>query len=143
MSSLFPLAVISLLTAGCASSITEGTVGDWYAVVTPETPFYHYGPQQGTGPDSQLEKDSIMKVIRPSFGYVKVKLQDGESGYVASEDIGPAPASLVKEKLAPAPAPSGNSASQGKRCGFNTDDPRLVAPPEPLPEATATPQFRY
>jgi len=143
MSSSPLLAAIPLLIAGCASSITQGTVGNWYAVVTPQTAFYRYGPQQGTGPDSQLEKDSIMKVIRPSFGYVKVKLQDGESGYVANEDIRPAPASLVKEKLAPSPTPAPVLASQGRQLDLNSDDPSLLIPPEPLPEATATPQFRY
>ncbi len=137
----FP-AALALLTASCASSITQGTIGDWYAVTAAQTPFYRYGPQQGNGPDEQLRKDAIMKVIRPSFGYVKVQLQDGQSGYVASEDIGLASKSLVAEKLAP-PPPKVASQSQGEEFDLNSDDPRLVAPPEPLPEASPTPKFRY
>ena len=137
-----PAAAAILLVAGCTSSITQGTIGDWYAVTAPETPFYRYGPQQGNGPDSQLPKDSIMKIIRPSFGFVKVKLQDGESGYVASEDIGVAPKALVQEKLAPPPPPP-SLASGEEEFNLNSDDPRLVAPPEPLPEASPTPRFRY
>ncbi len=137
-----PAAAAILLVAGCTSSITQGTIGDWYAVTTPETPFYRYGPQQGNGPDSQLPRDSIMKIIRPSFGFVKVKLQDGESGYVASEDIGVASKALVQAKLAP-PPPSPSLASGGEEFDLDSDDPRLVAPPEPLPEASPTPQFRY
>jgi len=75
---------------------------------------------------------------------VKVQLQDGQSGYVASEDIGLAPKSLVAEKLAPpAPPPTVASQSEGQEFDLNSDDPRLVAPPEPLPEASPTPKFRY
>jgi hypothetical protein len=58
------------------------TTNSWYSVAASQTPFYRHGPQQGNGPDMQLPRDSIMKVIRPSFGYVKVQLQDGENGYV-------------------------------------------------------------
>ena len=80
------LLLVGVCVSGCGSvqKITDlsGTTGVWYAVVKDETPFFRYGPQQGNGPDQQLSKDSIMKVIRPSFGYVKVQLQGGESGYV-------------------------------------------------------------
>ena len=145
-----PFVAASLLPAGCASSInpkaSSGGSDSWYAVAANQTPFYHYGPQQGNGPDMQLPHDSIMKVIRPSFGFVKVKLQDGESGYVASEDIRPAAANLVAEKLAPPPESPPIVASQselGERFRLNSDDPRLIAPPEPLPEASPVPEFRY
>jgi hypothetical protein len=140
---LIPLGAVALLAAGCVSSIKlsalSGTTKTWYSVAANQTPFYHYGPQQGNGPDSQLPKDSIMKVIRPSFGYVKVQLQDGESGYVASEDIRPAPAALVAEKLAPPPTPMPTYAGQGEEFQLNSDDPRLIAPPEVLPEPTPLP----
>jgi hypothetical protein len=139
-------ALVALLASGCASSLKpalSGTTGGWYSVASDQTPFYRYGPQQGNGPDKQLPKDSIMKVIRPSFGYVKVQLQDGEDGYVASEDIHPAGAALVAEKLSPPPAPAQTYAGQGEQFGLDSDDPRLVAPPEPLPEPTPIPDFRY
>lgn len=147
---LLPLAA-ALLAAGCATSsqpkIFSGTTDTWYSVAANETPFYHYGPQQGNGPDKKLEHDAIMKVIRPSFGYVKVQLQDGEDGYVASEDIRPAGAALVAEKLSPPPPPPEPSPAvdspDGEQFSLNSSDPRLVAPPEPLPEPTPIPQFRY
>lgn len=148
---LLTFATAALLAAGCASSTKlktfSGGTDSWYAVAANQTPFYRYGPQQGNGPDMQLPHDSIMKVIRPSFGYVKVKLQDGESGYVASEDIRPAAATLVAEKLAPPPEPLpatvASQGEQGEQFGLNSDDPRLIAPPEPLPEASPTPEFHY
>ena len=142
---LLPLLALSALQVSCSSPVKSqalsGTVGGWYAVSADATPFYHYGPQQGNGPDMQLPKDSIMKVIRPSFGYVKVQLQDGQNGYVASEDIRPAGAALVAEKLAPPPPPI--IAGQEEQFRLDSNDPRLIAPPEPLPEASPTPQFWY
>jgi hypothetical protein len=147
LQSLLPFAASALLAAGCASSakpkVLSGTTEVWYSVAANQTPFYRYGPQQGNGPDSQLPRDSIMKVIRPSFGYVKVQLQDGESGYVASEDIRPAPATLVAERLAPPPAPLPAFAGPGEQFQLDSEDPRLIAPPEPLPEPTPLPDFRY
>jgi hypothetical protein len=146
---ILPIAAASLLTAGCESSnqpkIFSGTTNSWYSVTANQTPFYRYGPQQGNGPDMQLPRDSIMKVIRPSFGYVKVQLQDGENGYVANEDIRPAPSTLVAEKLAPPPElpPPPTIADQGEQFLLNSDDPRLIAPPEPLPDASPLPEFRY
>jgi hypothetical protein len=146
-----PFAAACGLVAGCASSgkprTSAGASDSWYAVAANQTPFYRYGPQQGNGPDMQLPHDSIMKVIRPSFGYVKVQLQDGESGYVASEDIRPAAPTLVAEKLAPPAEPVFPTvASQGEQdpqFRLDSDDPRLIAPPEPLPKVSPTPEFRY
>src|SRR5262245_57516283 len=141
---LLPIAAAFLLTTGCESSkqpkIFSGTTNRWYSVATSQTPCYRHGPQQGSGPDMQLPRDSIMKVIRPSFGYVKVQLQDGENGYVANEDIRPAPATLVAEKLAPPPSPTFDQSEQFQ---LNSNDPRLIAPPEPLPETSPRPEFRY
>lgn len=142
---LLPITAASLLTTACQSSnqpqIFSGTTNSWYSVAASQTPFYRHGPQQGNGPDMQLPRDSIMKVIRPSFGYVKVQLQDGEKGYVANEDIRPAPATLVAEKLASPPAPT--VADQSEQFQLNANDPRLIAPPEPLPKASLSPEFRY
>ncbi len=148
---LLPLVLAGSLVGGCASftppAVLNGTTNTWYAVTPPQTPFYRYGPQQGNGPDMQLQHDAIMKVIRPSFGYVKVQLQDGKDGYVASEAIRPAPATLVAEKLAPPPpleaTPAMTVASHGEQFDLNSDDPRLLAPPEPLPEPSPIPEFRY
>src|SRR4029453_16224233 len=113
--------VASLLMTGCQSSnqpkIFSGTTNSWYSVAASQTPFYRHGPQQGNGPDMQLPRDSIMKVIRPSFGYVKVQLQNRENGYVGNEDTHPAPAPLVAEKLASPPElpPFPTVADQGEQ----------------------------
>ena len=85
-----------------------------------------------------LPKDTMVRLIRPALGYSKVQLvASGERGYVLSEEIKPAssPAALV----AAAPVlPADSVAAPGSgRFGetFNIDssDPRLVPPPEELP----------
>jgi hypothetical protein len=150
---LFFLAATATLLAfsGCASLskiVKEKTtvqVGRWYSVVTNSSPFYRYGPQQGYGADQLLAKDSLMQLVRPSFGYCKVRLQNGQEGYVAAEDIRPASADAVAKALAPPvpPSPIGRNQPTGERFHFNSNDPRLIAPPEPLPAPSATPEFRY
>ena len=77
-----------------------------------------------------------MKVIRPSFGYMKVQRRDGESDYVANEDIRPAAATLVAEKLAPPVL-----ASHSEEFQLDSNDPRPIAPTEPVSEASPTPIF--
>jgi hypothetical protein len=145
---LCALLILLAFFGGCAGkkglAVLSGTTGSWYAVTKDQTPFYHYGPQQGNGADQQLERDSLMKVIRPSFGYVKVQLQSGQEGYVASEDIRPASATLVAAKFAPPlPPPTAVAQGGGEEFRLNSDDPRLIAPPEPLPESSPTPAFHY
>jgi hypothetical protein len=101
--------------------------GKYYAV-TKETPFYHYGPLQGNGPDQKLMQDTLVTVVRPSFGYSKVRLLNGEQGYLASEDIHLASPALVAAAFAPPPSSSGIS-----KFRLDSSDPRLIAPPPPLP----------
>lgn len=144
-SGIVSLLAIALFAGGCGGvqkisvSALTGTTGPWYAVAADHTAFYRYGPQQGNGADQQLPRDAIMKVIRPSFGYVKVQLQSGESGYVASEDIRPASAALVAEKTAPPPTPAPLIANHEEQFSLDSNDPRLIAPPEPLPDTASDP----
>ena len=101
--------------------------GKYYAVSAKETPFYHYGPLQGSGPDQRLAQDTLVTLVRPSFGYSKVRLLNGEQGYLASEDIHIASPALVAAAFAPPPS-SGIS-----KFRLDPNDPRLIAPPPPLP----------
>jgi hypothetical protein len=122
--------------AGCSKSgpnrAAATTSGKVFAVTTDSADFYHFGPQQGNGPDKKLEKGTLLTLIRPSFGYCKVKLSDGEQGFVAKEDIGVASDALVAAANAPV-------LSRNARFRFDSPDPRLVMPPEPLPEFEPTP----
>jgi len=108
-----------------------------YAITTDSAAFFRHGPQQGREPDQKLSRDTIVKLIRPSFGYSKVQLvASGEQGYVASDEITPASPMLVastatartEAALSSPPSPV------AEEFNFNSDDPRLVPPPEQLPD---------
>ena len=77
----------------------------------------------------QLPKDTLLTLGRSSFGYCRVTLRSGEEGYVAREDINVAPPKLVAEVTNPA-----GSSAHGEQFNINSNDPRLIAPPEPLPD---------
>ncbi|HEY2103401.1 MAG TPA: hypothetical protein VGH08_09125 [Chthoniobacterales bacterium] len=128
------LLVTFFIVAACSTSDSvmsrEASSGRYYAVGVEETPFYHYGPQQGNGPDKKLTRNTLLTVIAPSFGYSRVQLMNGEQGYLASEDIHLASAALVAAATAP---PPGNATSRVQRFRLNSGDPRLITPPEPLP----------
>ena len=127
------LAAVHLLV-GCGSAARSARapkIGKYYAVTSEKAAFYKYGPQQGSGADLQLPKDTLLTLVRASFGYCKVTLTNGEQGYVAREDIKVAPPELVAAVTAPP-----ESTTQGEQFRFNSNDPRLVAPPEPLPDSS-------
>jgi hypothetical protein len=54
---------------------------------------------------------------------------------------------LVAEKLAPPPEALppdvGGRSEDEEQFALDSDDPRLAAPPEPLPEVNLSPPFRY
>lgn len=127
------LAICALgILPGCASKRSEVTAhnhGKVFAVVADKTSFYRYGPQQGNGADQELPRDTLVTLIRPSFGYCKVQLVQGaQEGYVASEDIKPAPPTLLAALNPPAPTPE--SSSELENFDVNSSEP---PPPEGLP----------
>ena len=136
--------VLSLLFSACGSvtktvqKVTKPPEnGKVYAVATDSTAFFRHGPQQGRDPDQKLSRNTLVKLIRPSFGYSKVQLVgSGEQGYVASDEIKPASPMLV----ASAPTVRTESISAvppspaAEQFNLNSDDPRLVPPPEELPD---------
>lgn len=103
--------------------------------MTNSSDFYRYGPQQGTGPDRKLPRDTLLTLIRSTFGYAKVKLTTGEEGYISSDDIRVAPEALVAALTAtptPTPAP------------VNYPEPKLPATepafePTPIPTPSVVP----
>lgn len=131
------------LLAGCSSGgggAAAASSGKLFAVSATSTAFFRYGPQQGNGADMALPKDTLLTVLRPAFGYYKVQLTTGEQGYVASEDVRVAPPTLLAA-LNPPPPPqtSPHRTPTGEQFRLDSNDPRLVAPPEDLPQAGDTP----
>ena len=126
--------LLSILFTGCKSAdrparSTTKTTG-LFAVTVDSAAFFRHGPQQGRDPDLKLPKDTVVRLIRPSFGYSKVQVvTSGLQGYVASEEIGPASATLL--------AAANTLQTRGpvdEQFNRNPDRPRLASPPEELPD---------
>ena len=131
-------ALALLLFLGACSSthknpVTKANSGKMFAVTAPETSFFRYGPQQGNGPDETLPKDTLVTLIRPSFGYCKVQLaKGGAEGYVASEDISPASPTLLAALNPPPPTHE----SESENFDMQSSEP---PPPETLPDPDLPP----
>jgi hypothetical protein len=108
-----------------------------YAITADSAAFFRHGPQPGRDPDQKLSRDTLVKLIRPSFGYSKVQVvASGEQGYVASDEIKPASPMLIASN-ATARTEAVHSASPSpaaEQFNLNSDDPRLVPPQEELPD---------
>jgi hypothetical protein len=135
------LALLAVLFTGCksadkpAQSRTKAT--RLFAIAVDSAAFFRHGPRQGRDPDLKLPKDTVVKLIRPSLGYSKIQVvASGLQGYVASEEIRPASSTLLAAATAP-PVDSVDTQTDGPaggRFNINSDDPRLVPPPEELPD---------
>jgi hypothetical protein len=135
------LALLPALLTGCksadkpAQSTTKAT--RLFAVTVDSAAFFRRGPQEGRDPDLKLPRDTVVKLIRPSFGYSKVQVvASGVQGYVASEEIRPASSTLLAAAAIPPPDSMAAQSSGPPAEQFNLDssDPRLVPPPEALPD---------
>jgi hypothetical protein len=135
-----PLVLLLALLAGCkssdkpAQSTTKAT--RLFAVAVDSAAFFRHGPRQGLEPDLKLPKDTVVKLIRTSFGYSKIQVvASGVQGYIASEEIKPASSTLLAAAtVAPVdPMAPSNSTPAAEQFNLNSNDPRLVPPPEQLP----------
>ena len=125
-------------TAATTTTSTAKRDAKLYVVSVESTAFFRHGPQAGREPDSKLSRETVLKLIRPSFGYSKVEIAaTGEQGYVSSEDIRPTSSNLIAAVTPPTPdalaTPSTSPAVE--QFNLNSNDPRLVPPPENLPPA--------
>jgi hypothetical protein len=131
------LALLCGFSSACSTSKSStarvNDNGKVFAVTAEKTAFFRFGPQQGNGPDESLPKDTLMTLIRPSFGYCKVQLMpSAKEGYVASEDIRPAPPTLLAALNPPAPT----GASERENFDVHSTEP---PPPETLPDPDLPP----
>ena len=104
---LFPRAAVILcllplvLAAGChpaQDAVTSANnnaalpgngLTDTYRVRAATTAFYHVSPLQAAGADEQLKKDTEITMLQSSRAFSRIITAQGETGYVATEDIGP------------------------------------------------------
>lgn len=124
---------------GCKSADkahAKAREGKFFAVTADSAAFFRRGPQPGRAPDMMLPKETIVRLIRPSFGYSKIELvASGERGYVLSEGIKPASSAFIAAVTVPPEDSAAASAGDppGEHFNIDSNDPRLVPPPEQLP----------
>ena len=144
-SRILPVAALFALLLGGCSSVNKPAVTTTspaksdrkiFVVATESAAFFKHGPQSGREPDKTLAKETLVKLIRPSFGYSKVEIAEtGEQGYISSEEIRPATSALIASASTPKPDPlvTPSTESSVEQFNLNSNDPRLVPPPEDLP----------
>jgi hypothetical protein len=137
-------ALLTICFAGCSSvtkttpvtTITTKRDSKFFVVSVESAGFFRRGPQAGRQPDKTLSKETVLKLIRPSFGYSKIQVvETGEQGYVSSEEIRPASSALLASVSAPKTDPLATPSTPPavEQFNLNSSDPRLVPPPEDLP----------
>ena len=117
-------ALLIVLLAGCARELAPP--GSRFQVSAHSAQFYKYGPAQSFGADFVLPKGQRVIMLDRSFGFSRVMTDDGISGWVASEDIAPAP-----------PEPRRTTVTAGRRGGGGS--PRLYSGPRKQSRVEAVP----
>jgi hypothetical protein len=150
-----------MLSAGCETTPLEPSpnfVGDT-VIVTDFAQFFRLGPQQAGGADLSLRTGELVMLQRKEFGYSRVQLEDGQVGYMANEDLQPAPPEPRRKRgLRNGAAQTGNERSRrssGANAAVGTEeefyedialpDPNLDimpedVPVEPLPPVPTAPE---
>jgi hypothetical protein len=128
------LALTAAVLVSCAAPGPAPT-STRFTVTAPRTPFYRWGPAQATGADFVLMKGQDVTLLKRMYGFSQVMTADGQSGYVATEDIGPAP------DAAPVPKTKKSSLTP-KGPVRKWEEPVYTEPPQGLPDQP-TPTFRY
>jgi len=109
-------------------------------ITVAHTPFFRYGPAQGTGASGVLDKGAQVTILSQSFGYSRVMLENGVSAYVANSAIAPAP---PESKPIATPAPK--EPTHRKHAREDLPPPSQLEQPLGLPEMPSDPLpgFRY
>jgi len=89
---IFPAVALAFLClAGCAEETYPPDIAPEYVAIHGGTAFYKLGPLQTAPPDERLDADERVRMLRREMGYSLVLLPNGQTGYVANEDLAPAP----------------------------------------------------
>ena len=115
-------AVAASALAGCTlPQASNSRPGDRYVINAEWTQFFKYGPAQAFGPGLRaLEGADGSRCSQHQFGYSHVLTDDGTAGYVATDDIAPAPPAQPPPIAAPCfamnhPARSGGANTAARR----------------------------
>src|SRR5580704_16018184 len=85
--------VVMMICLAALSACETNSVpsGSKYMVSAPKAAFYKFGPAQSFGPDFALNEGARVTMLEHSFGFSRVMTEDGTAGFVATEDLKPAP----------------------------------------------------
>ncbi len=142
-------------------TVPEGPPPDFapdMVVSTEYALFFRLGPQQAGGADLSLRTNEPVMLLRKEFGYSRVQLENGFVGYMANEDIQPAPEPPPDQNRKRLPQKKSSRGSSPRyedyvenipipdpNLGLLPDDvpleplPELLPEPVDLPEATPVP----
>lgn len=85
------LGCMAAALGGCASNSGGIAPGAVCRVIGLKAPFYKYGPAQSFGADEVLQPGTEVTMIERGFGFSRVMLANGVTGYMSSDDIAPLP----------------------------------------------------
>jgi hypothetical protein len=72
---------------GCAGTSTFIPPGAVCEIAATRAPFYKYGPAQAFGADDSLTQGTRVTMVERDFGFSRVMLANGVTGYVATDDV--------------------------------------------------------
>jgi hypothetical protein len=113
---LLLLSLAGVVLAGCATA--PDPRGGRYVVSSPRAPFYKYGPAQAFGADFALNRGQKVTVVENSLGFSKVMTDDGQAGYMPTDDLAPAP-----PEAPPQPVRVSRTVSRRGRGGVSEEPP--------------------
>ena len=156
--SKFKIIAVLFLTAaclvGCATQSFDPDKAPEFLVQSDYAPFYSLGPGQERGPDASLKRGERVKMLRREFGFSYVEIKGGRTGYIANEEIEPAPPREPEPSASPTRKRS-QSGSAGISNAFegSVPMPEFESLPEPVDvlhpisemetPADSKPEFRY
>lgn len=91
-----------LFLGGCASPGPQPPT-NLFLVSVPKAQFYKYGPAQAFGADFNLEQGQRITMVKREFGYSRIQLADGQTGYVSTDELEPAPPEPPPPRATPPP----------------------------------------
>jgi hypothetical protein len=118
---VFACAAVMLSSCTTTTPLTAETAPE-YMIVKGYAPFYKLGPMQGR-PDASLPLETRIKVLRNEAGFSLVQLEDSRQGYVANENMAPAP---PKPPAPPADAGTIDPRTGKKKGGNRPNSPRYT-----------------
>ncbi len=118
-----PVLTSTLVLTGCHAVHYDDASAPAMIVSSQLAPVFFQGPTQIKGLDANLVKGAEVYLLTKEIGYSYVRLYDGRKGYMANDDLTPAP------KPSPIPKPKTKS--------------KTTAHKKAASEALPPPQFRY